>query len=329
MNKYSLNTNRKKYFKIGMGGTFDHFHAGHAKFLSFASELGAHLMIGVTDPHLTRGKSYEHLIESYSVRAKAVHHYCNQHHIAHTIVRLNDPYGPTLEGSEVTALVVTPETSPGADKINELRSKLQLRALPVYICDYFLAEDGNPLHAEKIRAGIANRNGEIYSRIFNANLSLDDEQRIFFQKPQGPIIIEPGSTIDPTLKIVVGDMSLRTFIREGWQYDLGIYDRQEQRKNSIENETLDLIPNETVSNPPGVFSLQLIKVLEKALKQKTKHILVEGEEDLAAVAMVLLAPLNTQIYYGQPGEGIVEMIANESLKNTFYQVLTKPNLSQN
>lgn len=314
-----MQTIRKKYFKIGMGGTFDHFHAGHAKFIDFAAQLGAHLVIGVTDPQLTLHKPYEELIEPYSVRSRAVHHYCNQKHIAHSIVRLMDQFGPTLEGSQVRALVVTPETQRGADKINEVREQLQMQALPVYICDYLLAEDGKPLHAEQIRAGLCNRQGQIYSRIFDAGVTLNESQREFFQAPQG-LLIEAPSDSD-TLRIVVGDMSLRTFITKGWKFDLGIFDRQEQRQPSTESETLELKPDITVDNPAGEISLQLIKAIQKALQSKHEFILVNGEEDLAAVAAVLLAPLETQIYYGQPGKGIIEMIATEELKEQIFKVL--------
>lgn len=324
-----MSSDRKKYFKLGMGGTFDHFHAGHEKFILFASDLAAHLVIGVTDPQLTRNKPYELLIEPYSIRARAVHQFCNRHHISHSVVRLFDQFGPTLEGSDVRVLAVTPETAKGADKINEVREKLQLQTLPVYICDYFLDEDGKPLHAEQIRAGISNRQGTVYPHIFSKDLSLSDDQRAAFQPAQGEIITQPHESPTESLRIVVGDRSLATFISNAWNYDLGIFDNREQRQETQRPEITQLKPDSTVENPPGKISLQLIKVLQTVLQQKQKYLLVEGEEDLAAVALVLLTPLNTQIYYGQPGEGIVEMVVTEELKETFYNILTKPKLSQN
>lgn len=318
--------NRKKYFKIGLGGTFDHFHAGHAKFIDFAAELGAHLVIGVTDPHLTKHKPFAELIEPYSTRVQAVHHYCNTRHIAHNVVRLTDVFGPTLENNSIKALCVTPETSRGADKINEVREKLQLSALPVYICDYFLAQNGQPLHAESIRSGQLNRHGIVYSQAFKEDLALTPVQRQFFQQLQGLVIDEPSDSLTESRRIVVGDVSLQTFITQGWRYDLGIFDRLEQRQASF--LTTSISPDATTANQAGNISLQLIKAIQSAWKSKQKHLLVKGEEDLSAVAAALLTPLTTQIYYGQPGEGLVEMVVTEELKDKFYQTLTKPNLSQ-
>jgi len=53
----------KKIQALGMGGTFDHFHAGHEKFIKFAYEQAEQLFIGVTTEKMSRGKKYAHLIE--------------------------------------------------------------------------------------------------------------------------------------------------------------------------------------------------------------------------------------------------------------------------
>jgi hypothetical protein len=43
-------------------------------------------------------------------------------------------------------------------------------------------------------------------------------------------------------------------------------------------------------------------------------VLIEGEEDLVAAALVFALPLESVMYYGQPGEGMVKVRVSEELK---------------
>jgi len=322
---------RKRHTLIGIGGTFDHFHAGHEKLLLFADELAEKVLIGVTEERMTRYKLFDTTIQPYNDRTKNVMRFCQQHKIAHAIVKLSDPMGPTLENSDVQALAVSPETEPGAEKINELRQNLGLRELPVYICDFFKAENQQPLHADQIRSGKLNRQGIVYDLLLQSDITLNDQQRNFFKSPQGEILFEPNYEDRIPAIAVVGDYCLDNFQTHHWPFQLGVYDLKQQRE-FVASQFLDhLKPQTTVCNPAGGITSQLTQALQSAVTASPSHpyfIKVEGEEDLAAVALVLLMPLNSEIYYGQPNQGMVRMIATEELKNTVYQVLKNPNLSQ-
>ena len=74
-------------------------------------------------------------------------------------------------------------------------------------------------------------------------------------------------------------------------------------------------------NPAGVITTQLVEALQQATSKNLKILAVDGEEDLAAVALVLLLPLESHIYYGQPDIGIVEVVITEQLKQDFYKAL--------
>lgn len=309
---------RKKYSTIGLGGTFDHFHAGHEKFINFAWELGAKLMIGVTVPSLSLGKPWPKSLDSFEQRKYNVIHYCRQHHIAYEVFPLNDVFGPTLEGSPIRALVVTNETTRGADVINQSRLHLQMRPLPVYICDYFLADNGEPLHAEYIRAGKMDRRGRSYSRVFTEDLELSTAQRAFFAAPQGKIRLKPA--IKGPIVAVVGDTSLENFITNKWPYDLGVYDLLKKRQVT-DSSVLSQLHGLTVSNPPHHITHQLVATLQEALATHQRHIQVDGEEDLAAVALFLLLPLQSVVYYGQPDQGMIEVIITEEFKETVASIL--------
>ena len=319
---------KRPYYVVGLGGTFDHFHAGHAHFLKFASQLGAELRIGVTAPHLISQKNYPQTLEDWWTRATAVKHFCGQHHYEYKVMRLDDPFGPTLEKSPIQALVVTEETADGGEKINELRVKLGMRPLPIHICPMLADESGQILHADRIRAGQVNRRGQVYATIFDQDLVLDDTQRAFVSKPQGEIIAidqldeVPGKNGLPVC--VVGDSSLETFIERKWKYTLGVFDHKKQRQ-VVQSYIIDALkPNATVTNEAGMISKELVNRLQQMLTTRQKHLLVEGEEDLATVALFLLLPLGAHIFYGQPKKGIVCVEVTEKLKNAIYSLLCNP-----
>ncbi|HYD35760.1 MAG TPA: pantetheine-phosphate adenylyltransferase [Vitreimonas sp.] len=322
--------NSRIYKTIGLGGTFDHFHAGHEAFITFASQLASELLIGLTHPKLTMSKPYAHLIEPYDVRRRQVQLFCQRHGIKHRITELTDPIGPTLEKTAVRALAVTNETEAGAIQINTLRQKLGLRPLPVHVTPLIKDETGQDIHSVRIRAGEITREGEVYKALFDQDLELGPDQRQFFAQPQGKLIDLTRFTSQPkkqTLVAVVGDSSLETFLNEKWTHTLGIFDKKRAREK-FESAVIDQLVSSTVANPAGIITVQLIESLQNALTQKKSYLFVEGEEDLAAVALVLLAPLESLVYYGQPNQGIVELRVTEELKKTFYHALKNTNLSQ-
>ena len=56
-----------------------------------------------------------------------------------------------------------------------------------------------------------------------------------------------------------------------------------------------------------LFDWATIEVaIENSIKTKDKYIIeVEGEEDLAVLPIIILAPEDTTVLYGQPNEGLV------------------------
>lgn len=322
--------NKKLYNVVALGGTFDHLHDGHKEFLLFASGLGKSLIIGVTDQHMTLQKPFAHLIQPTHIRKQAVRNFCNQNNITAKLITLLDPYGPTIEENEINALACTTGTIAGADKINEIRNKLHFTELPIHI--HQLKKDSlgtGIISAERIRAGEIDRKGVIYSTALQSNIHLSEKQREFFTHIQGKIVTEPTSiTNQKTLRIVVGDTCLENFISNNWHYDLGIFDFKRQRKTSSSKVLEQLDSVEHIKNDAGTISTDITQKITDWLENNSfQHIFVEGEEDLSAVSAILLTPLGTQIYYGQPNIGMVECTVSENLKVAVYSVLVnKPNL---
>lgn len=315
----------KLYSVIGLGGTFDHFHKGHEHFLQFAASLSSHLIIGVTDQKLTKLKPYPHTIENFSFRQNAVRKYCHANNISHEIVKLNDVYGPTITNSSIQALCVTEETTQGAAAINELRLKLKLEELPVHVATMLTDKTGTVLASRRIRGGEVSRTGIVYADLLKEDVILSENQRNFFAQNQGHLVHKPSladqKNDSPNLVLVVGDTTLEKFVKNKWYFSLGIYDGKQRRETAVSQYLYNLVPNLQVINEQGVISIHLIHALRQAIEENLQLLFVNGEEDLATVALVLLLPLQAKIYYGQPDQGMVEIIVSEEVKNRFYQTL--------
>ena len=60
-----------------------------------------------------------------------------------------------------------------------------------------------------------------------------------------------------------------------------------------------------VENPPGTITDDLVKALTYAVDHTPVTIIVNGEEDLAVIPLVIAAPGESVVLYGQPHKGIV------------------------
>lgn len=306
------------YIHVGLGGTFDHLHVGHHSFIRFAASLGVQLHIGICATALVTHKQYLDTIEPYAIRVAAVKEFCEKNQIAANIFELTDMYGPTVAAdSQIEALAVTTDTVRGAVQINDRRQELGLPPLPVHVHELLMDQTGQPIRSTRIRAGEIDRHGTLFSQLFTRDVCLSDSQRGFFADPQGPLVTQPISRTDVPRVCVVGDVALDMFVRNRWPYDLGIFDGRTQRRATSE----DLFhPNTThrVTNPAGYISRELFTKLASWKHAPFKHLFVVGEEDLAAAALVLLLPLGSHIYYGQPDRGMVLLTVTESLKGQCY-----------
>ena len=52
-------------------------------------------------------------------------------------------------------------------------------------------------------------------------------------------------------------------------------------------------------------------------------IIVDGEEDLAVLPVVLLAPLDSLVFYGQRNQGLVLVKVTEEKKSEFVKILAR------
>ncbi len=138
--------------KVAVGGTFDHFHLGHKELLRKAFEIGDFVLIGITSDSFVKREGKE--VEPYELRRRKVEEWIQENFEKDYEIRpLEDRYGATIKDPEIEAIVVSPETRPVAEEINEIRRKKGMRALKIYEIPLILAEDFLPICSSRIREG--------------------------------------------------------------------------------------------------------------------------------------------------------------------------------
>ncbi|XP_033926010.1 bifunctional coenzyme A synthase [Melopsittacus undulatus] len=132
---------------VAVGGTFDRLHGAHRLLLSTCCLLARErLLAGVADGDLLRHKVLMELIEPYELRVAKLREFLEdvKPSLRYDIVRLTDPYGPSVTDPDLQCLVVSQETRRGGEAVNKQRLDNGLPALTLY--EIFLMQD--PDHSE-------------------------------------------------------------------------------------------------------------------------------------------------------------------------------------
>ena len=140
--------------------------------------------------------------------------------------------------------------------------------------------------------------------------------RAELKKPLGALLKSSGEALSliagekPPLVVVVGDVTSRVISEAKPENVVYIVDGRVERKAS---EPLSVKAGRLlrVRNPPGTISFEAAEALKKALASGgSTLIMVDGEEDLLALAALAYAPEGSLVFYGQPGEGLVAVKVN-------------------
>ena len=110
----SLDCATSSWEGIVLGGTFDHLHSGHHLMLSIAAQ-GARqrVRVGVTDLSMLKTKKFIGQLQSLAQRVNNVRDFLSSvcaPSVELDIFPIADPYGPTLDATNVQAIVVSDET---------------------------------------------------------------------------------------------------------------------------------------------------------------------------------------------------------------------------
>ncbi len=315
------------------GGTFDLFHKGHEELINKALSISKKILIGITSDTYIESFKKEHQIEDFSKRKKSVKAYLKKIHVDKKVilVPINSAYEPYLETSKkYDAIVVSNQTKKTAILINKKRKQNNLIPLTIIIVPDVSADDKKIISSTRIRHGEINRKGKLFidSKWKNNNLVLPINLRKKLQVPWGKVLETVPKKLDGKKAVVVGDYTALEFNKNNLRQFLSVIDFLINREKKF-NNLLQLGFKDKkfvrVRSDPGIISKNLFKEIENAFKNPTKRkiIVVDGEEDLAVLPVILLAPLEFSIFYGQPKKGMVEVLVTEEVKEKAYKLLDK------
>ena len=329
-----------KFNHIVLGGTFDHFHAGHKVLLKKAFELGKNVTIGISTEKLYKDKFLFETIESYEIRKKSVEKFIKKYLTngrGVDIISLFEFRGGADNIKNIEAIIVSKSTYPNALIINQLREKNKLPLLRIVIADDVLADDGKLISSERIRAGEIDRTGQVYSNFFKKTLVLSEAFKEKLRKPMGKIYKSVGAIFTlsagrqespkkPVMVITVGDIIAMELEKKGLVPDVKIIDYK-TRRVSLKG-TVPFKKGQSLINQPGTINPQAAKAIKSAINKyliegKKQTIIINGEEDLLALPAILFAPLNSLVLHGHWQYGIIVVSITETIKTKALNLLKK------
>ncbi|EMA68771.1 phosphopantetheine adenylyltransferase [Halorubrum aidingense JCM 13560] len=149
---------------VALGGTFDPVHDGHRKLFERAFELGD-VTVGLTSDELApKTRHVERYVRPYDRRKRDLEAELAPRAEAHgrefAIRELTEPTGIAVE-PEFDALIVSPETRDGGERINEIRTARGHEPLEVVVVEHESAEDGERISSTRIVAGEIDEHGNL------------------------------------------------------------------------------------------------------------------------------------------------------------------------
>lgn len=115
---------------------------------------------------------------------------------------------------------------------------------------------------------------------------------------------------NPTKIISVGDIVTFNLLNAGLIPDISFVDDRTKRgpasDNVMHGTKHPRFKTITVNNPPGTITEELMHEVKRAMDSGNPvRIFIKGEEDLAALPAIAMAPISSVVIYGLPDEGAV------------------------
>jgi uncharacterized protein (UPF0218 family) len=159
-------------------------------------------------------------------------------------------------------------------------------------------------------------------------LSLPESLRGAFKNPLGPVYTDAEtllSAVDGPV-VAVGDVVTYHLLEAETTPAVAVVDERTEREavDDAVREAVVVDDPVRVDNPAGTLTADLLTALREAVAAgdgRTLH--VDGEEDLATLPAVALAPDGAAVVYGQPGEGMVAVTVDPETRAKVRDLLSQ------
>jgi len=161
---------------------------------------------------------------------------------------------------------------------------------------------------------------------------LPENLRNLLKKPIGKLVDEKQllEILKKEKKIVsIGDQVTYTILKHNIEPFFCIVDYHTRRGRCSEDivKILKSYGKKTikVDNPAGTITDELWSLIKIAYEDNSQSLKIEvnGEEDLASLAAIYLAPVDVTIIYGLPDKGVLVVKPTNDIKDKVKQILDK------
>ncbi|MDI6707685.1 MAG: DUF359 domain-containing protein [Candidatus Thermoplasmatota archaeon] len=157
---------------------------------------------------------------------------------------------------------------------------------------------------------------------------LPEELREELKRSRGKVVTnskELDSLVKAKTIAVVGDIATLEVYRKGIAPKLAVVDFKSKRESSekLKSEISKIYCRvRKVKNPAGTITSELWDSIKEAYcSPENTRIEIDGEEDLASLACIALAPKNTFVLYGLPEKGLAVIEVTEKEKKLVNKIL--------
>jgi uncharacterized protein (UPF0218 family) len=164
-------------------------------------------------------------------------------------------------------------------------------------------------------------------------LSLPSDLRGAFKQPFGPVYTDATALLSDAGRpvIAVGDVVTYHLRAAGHHPAVSVIDGRTERE-AVDAEIRQALSDPdnrlNVQNDPGTLEEPLLTALADTVTTAGGDadpvtIVVDGEEDLATLPAVLVAPVGATVVYGQPGKGMVRVAVTPASRSEMRSLLER------